>query len=67
MTEKELANLKSKRATLEVTDRAGLVLFVSVRIEDSRTVYGREELLVTPESGEGQAWVSADRVKVRGQ
>lgn len=42
-------------------------LSIVVRIIDEREVFGRPEVLVTPTHGSGEAWVSADRVKVRGK
>lgn len=37
-------------------------LHVNVRIEDIRTTFGRVDYCVTPDSGSGSAWVTADRV-----
>ena len=37
-------------------------LVVNVRITGRRKVYGREELEVAPVSGDGRAWVRAERV-----
>jgi len=62
MTTREIAELLDKAATLE-TDG----LSVSVKIIDARENFGRIDVCVTPEAGSGQAWVSADRVKVRGR
>ena len=69
MTAREIADLLDKQATLEVigsvrgeTGRG--VLLVPVRIVDARENFGRMDVLVTPEGGSGQAWVSAERVKI---
>ena len=37
-------------------------LRVRVKVEDAKTVYGQDRLLVSPVDGSGQAWVSVDRV-----
>ena len=62
MTTNELERLVGMRAT--IVERG---ITFGVRILDSRTVYGRDELLVSPDGphGDGQAWVTVDRVKVR--
>lgn len=36
-------------------------LSVRCRVMDARSVWGRVDLLVTPEAGDGSQWVSADR------
>lgn len=38
-------------------------LRVEVRIKRKRAAYGRVDLLVTPVAGEGEQWVSAERVE----
>ena len=38
---------------------------VPVRITNAREAWGRIDVLVTPVDGSGEAWVSAERVKVR--
>jgi len=54
-------------AGLEVTARPdGPPFYPSIRILGVRQSFGRLDVLVTPLDGEGEAWVSADRVKVRG-
>ena len=63
MTTREIAELLDKAATLESTEG----LQVAVKILDARENFGRIDVLVTPEAGSGQAWVSAPRVKVRGK
>lgn len=66
MTAGELFNnLLNRQAVLSVPSRAG-TLEVRVRILDARETFGRIDLLVSPVEGSGQAWVSADRVKVEG-
>jgi hypothetical protein len=40
---------------------AGALAF-RVTIKDARKVYGRTDYLVTPVSGSGEQWVSAERV-----
>lgn len=67
MTAGELAHLIGLNATLDVQTRSGDTLTVPVRILDGREAFGSTHLLVTPMGGEGKAWVSADRVKVRGR
>ena len=59
MTASELARLIGHEATISSDG-----LQVRVRILDGRTAYGREDLLVTPVAGEGQRWVSAERVRL---
>ncbi len=68
MTSLERDNLVGKRGWLDVPKpykSTGPLFVIGVRILDARSAYGRIDVLVEPESGEGQAWVSADRVKVR--
>lgn len=40
-------------------------LRVDVRVVDSRTAYGRKELLVRPVAGIGSTWISVANVEVR--
>ena len=68
MTAREIADLLDKQATLAVkaasnrTDSG--ILYVPVKILDGRESFGRIDVLVTPEGGSGEAWVSAERVKI---
>lgn len=73
MTAREIADLLDKQATLSVYTTAGRGtepgpnrLEIPVQILNARENFGRIDVLVTPEGGSGQAWVSAERVKVRG-
>ena len=61
MTSREIAELLNKRATVELNG-----MTVNVKILDGREAYGRTDVLITPISGSGQTWVSAERVKVTG-
>ena len=65
MTAADLARLIGLAATLSVRERSGATLSVPVTILDARTAYGNEHVLVSPDGGDGQAWVSTDRVRVR--
>lgn len=56
----------------ELAERIGQVGYlrseafrVPVRILDGKSSYGEPRYLVTPEGGEGQAWVNATRVSFR--
>jgi hypothetical protein len=40
-------------------------LRVDVRIVDSRTAYGRKELLVRPVSGTGSTWIAVHNVEAK--
>jgi hypothetical protein len=40
-------------------------LRVDVRIVDTRTAYGRKELLVRPVSGVGSTWIAVHNVEVK--
>lgn len=40
-------------------------LQITVEIKDARSCYGRTEVLVSPEGGSGQAWVSPERVQLQ--
>ena len=62
MTARELVDLIDKQATL--TTQEGLE--VVVHITDARELFARIDVLVTPAHGSGQAWVSAERVRVKG-
>jgi len=35
-----------------------------MQVVDTRTVWGRDDILIAPVAGNGQQWVSADRVRV---
>lgn len=37
---------------------------IKVKIKDARTVFGRTDYLVEPIEGEGEKWVSSERVSV---
>lgn len=50
--------------TLSIPMKDGNTLEIPVKVLEEREVFGRYEVQVTPVSGSGQAWVSADRVKV---
>ena len=68
MTAESLASLVRKNGTLRVVERSGAVLHVPVVILDAREVWGRIDVLISPQTqyGEaGEAWVSSERVKVR--
>jgi hypothetical protein len=38
-------------------------LMVSVTILDTKSVYGRLDVLIAPVSGSGQKWVNSERLK----
>ena len=59
---REIAELLDKQASIELLP--GVTFRVTIK--DGRAAYGRLDVLVTPEAGEGEAWVSADRVRVKG-
>jgi hypothetical protein len=40
-------------------------LSISVIIRDARSSYGRNEVLVVPEHGSGEAWVTLDRIELK--
>jgi hypothetical protein len=48
-----------KKATYRVGS-----LTVEVNIKDHRAVFGRDDVLISPVTGDGQQWVSADSVVV---
>ena len=59
----------SARSLVDVVGKLGALraehgLLFGVRVEDVRVAYGRRDLLVSPLSGAGSAWVSADRVQI---
>lgn len=54
------------RTQVKVGNTAVLVmdgLMVSVTILDTKSVYGRLDVLIAPVSGSGQKWVQCDRLK----
>ena len=61
MTTRELLNLLDKAATLTTVEG----LEVQVKITDARSVFGRQDIRVEGLAGEGTAWVSSERVRVR--
>jgi hypothetical protein len=51
--------------TCSVALRVGAyTLHVGVEVIDSRMAYGRQDVLVRPIGGAGQAWMSADSVRM---
>lgn len=64
MTATELERLAGRTCSLELQIGAYAVC-VDVEVLDARTAYGREDVYVRPIAGEGSAWVSSDRVKVK--
>jgi hypothetical protein len=61
MTTADLARYLGQSGTLTTAEG----LSVAVSIIDARNMFGRIDLLVTPEAGEGQAWVSEGRVTIK--
>ena len=61
MTSRELLRLLDKEGTLSLGE-----FTIPVRILDARENFGRVDVLVEPITGEGQAWYSADNVKIGG-
>ena len=57
---KEFIHIIGKRGTMH--DDRGVQW--DVYIKDVRRSYGRVDYLISPASGEGQTWVSSDRVEV---
>jgi hypothetical protein len=57
MTGKELAALIGREGLLFIHP-----IRVAVRVLDSRVVYSRVDCLITPIAGNGQQWVSLDRL-----
>ena len=65
MTAREIAELLDKRATFTPLSKVP-AWTVNVTIVDARESFGSMQVLVEPVSGSGQAWVSAERVKMDG-
>lgn len=40
-------------------------LQITVTIQDARSCYGRTEVLVSPEGGNGSAWINIERVQLQ--
>lgn len=59
MTAKEMVNTIGKTGTLRVEE-----LQIEVEILDIRNVWNRTDFLVSPISGQGEKWVSGERVKI---
>ena len=57
---KEYINIIGRKAIMH--DDRGVVW--NVYIKDVRQSYGRVDYLISPASGEGETWVSSDRVDV---
>jgi hypothetical protein len=62
MTANELAKAIGQTGSILIDS-----LRVSVRILDGKVSYGNPRYLITPVSGTGEQWVSADRVKIEVQ
>ncbi len=58
MTAKELGQRIGKPVLLQTGD-----LQVLCNVLDARESWGREQLQITPQSGQGTVWVNADRTK----
>lgn len=63
--EAELA-LIGKSGLLTIEGNTGHYMDAEIQVLQVRASFGRLDLLVTPTQGSGEAWVSADRVKVKG-
>jgi hypothetical protein len=63
MTTKTQKQLLGQRGRIS-TERNQL--WIEVTIQDARSSYGRQEVLVKPESGSGKAWVCIRRVNLYG-
>ena len=65
-TELEKRKMIGKTGLLEVKSSSNKTLQenlrVPVRVKDVRGNFGRTELLITPVGGEGEQWVSLERV-----
>lgn len=53
----------------KLIDQSGLLVdaddwAVAIRIVNTRRVFGRVDVLVTPVRGRGERWVSLDRIKL---
>lgn len=69
MTSREAANLIGRTGLLriQIWDRDKEDVFtVPVTIQDAREVFGRVDVLVAPVGGQGERWVSAERVTMGG-
>ncbi|MDI3298369.1 MAG: hypothetical protein QJR08_04275 [Bacillota bacterium] len=57
LTERQMEPVVGKTAMMAVEKWR-----IQVRVLDSRYVFGRQDVLVEPVSGEGRAWVDAARL-----
>ena len=62
-TASQMAELIGRTAAYVVP--TAFEITVNVRITDVRTVYGREQVLITPLDGSGEAWVLRSSVTLR--
>ncbi len=58
MSVAELARLIGGRVAIRATDE----LVINVEVLDVRQAWGRTDIKVTPISGAGEQWISADRI-----
>jgi hypothetical protein len=65
MTVFQLSQALGARVLVTFSTAAGSVA-VYCLVEDVRTVFGRVDFLVSPESGTGRGWVSMDRIERTG-
>jgi hypothetical protein len=66
LQKKPIRRLTMDRTKVVVGSVAILVmdgLMVSVTILDTKSVYGRLDVLIAPVSGSGQKWVNSERLK----
>jgi hypothetical protein len=64
MTVKDIAEAVGKECSVTVAVGSAY-LVIRATVADARLSYGRLDYLIKPEAGEGEAWVSAERVKVQ--
>jgi hypothetical protein len=57
MTTMDLVKLRGRKGLLDLGK-----LSVPINVIDSRTAFGRIDLLVRPINGRGEQWVSSDKV-----
>lgn len=62
MTARDMVNTIGKTGTLRVEE-----LQIGVEIVDIRKVWNRIDFLVSPVNGQGEKWVSEERVTILGQ
>jgi hypothetical protein len=59
MTNTDFSKIVGRRARIKVG-----AMLVLVKVVDARSAYGRDDVLITPQAGEGRQWVRLTSIEL---